>query len=324
MNRIQYIDRLKGVAILLVVAGHLMCFCTKGDWNPIYEVICSFHMPLFIFLSGIVFSHTPPVKDCHYLYEKAKRFLLPFLWWGLLFTFIIGSSWKEFVFDRYNNGYWYLYILTLFYGVMYLYSKLPLLKHQLVTDVIFFIAFQLIFTVAVKLMSTPLSDATGLGLCKDYWFFFFLGFIVRKYRLTDWLARHNWVFSLALILYIPLLYAYETGIFVHFAQILPLSAIIILISLFRAREHSNSLVEQGLSFIGRGTLDIYVIHYFILRIVNLKDIANYLYQSENYLLEVFMLFIMDLLVAGICILIGRVLRQSEIIRRVVYGEKVTK
>lgn len=60
-NRIQYIDRLKGMAILLVVIGHLMAFCTGGERNPIYEVICSFHMPLFMFLSGLVMSHTPPI-----------------------------------------------------------------------------------------------------------------------------------------------------------------------------------------------------------------------------------------------------------------------
>ena len=59
--RIQYIDRLKGLAILLVVIGHLMAFCTHGERNPIYEVICSFHMPLFMFLSGLVLTYTPPI-----------------------------------------------------------------------------------------------------------------------------------------------------------------------------------------------------------------------------------------------------------------------
>jgi fucose 4-O-acetylase-like acetyltransferase len=60
-DRIQYIDRLKGLAILLVVIGHLMAFCTNGERNPIYEVICSFHMPLFMFLSGLVLTYTPPI-----------------------------------------------------------------------------------------------------------------------------------------------------------------------------------------------------------------------------------------------------------------------
>lgn len=62
-NRIQYIDRLKGLAILLVVIGHLMAFCSAGERNPIYEVVCSFHMPLFMFLSGLVMTHTPPVAS---------------------------------------------------------------------------------------------------------------------------------------------------------------------------------------------------------------------------------------------------------------------
>ena len=58
-NRIQYIDRLKGLAIILVVIGHLIAFTTDNDGpNPVNQLIVSFHMPLFMFLSGFVIS--PP------------------------------------------------------------------------------------------------------------------------------------------------------------------------------------------------------------------------------------------------------------------------
>lgn len=55
MERLVYVDLLKGIAIILVVMGHM--FEPYTDWlhSPINQMIYSVHMPLFIFLSGFVF-----------------------------------------------------------------------------------------------------------------------------------------------------------------------------------------------------------------------------------------------------------------------------
>ena len=318
-NRIQYIDRLKGLAILLVVIGHLMAFCTGGEYNPIYEIICSFHMPLFMFLSGIVIAHTP-LKDINYLGKKAARFMLPMICLGLLFTFTGGKDLSSFIADRYKNGYWYLYVLTIFYVVMYVYSKLPSVKHRWVLDIAYLVVWQIAFMVADRLLGEKMSDMSDISMCKGYWVYFFLGYMTRRHKWVEWLSEHNWAFTLALVSYVPLLYSYETGLVVRFGQVLPLTAIIILVFLFRLREHETSRVEQSLSTIGRSTLDIYVLHYFVLRIIDLTDASSYLHQSSNYLLEFIMLVAMALVVSGVCITVGKVLRQSDIIRRVVFGE----
>lgn len=57
MTRVQYIDRLKGLAIILVVMGHIFGFSQLED--GINTFIYTFHMPLFMFLSGLVISTTP-------------------------------------------------------------------------------------------------------------------------------------------------------------------------------------------------------------------------------------------------------------------------
>ena len=60
-HRLCEIDQLTGFAIVLVVIGHLVATDPPAD-NYWYEVlrygIYKFHMPLFMFLSGIVFCHT--------------------------------------------------------------------------------------------------------------------------------------------------------------------------------------------------------------------------------------------------------------------------
>lgn len=50
-NRISYIDQLKGIAIFLVVLGHVIEHNAGRD-NFLWTLIYSFHMPLFMFVSG--------------------------------------------------------------------------------------------------------------------------------------------------------------------------------------------------------------------------------------------------------------------------------
>ena len=52
MQRMTYLDCAKGVAIILVVLGHI----DMGN-NPLNNWIYSFHMPLFFVLSGMLMSY---------------------------------------------------------------------------------------------------------------------------------------------------------------------------------------------------------------------------------------------------------------------------
>ena len=53
-QRINYIDRLKGLAILLVVMGHVYVIALELTDEVVYRVIGSFRMSLFMYLSGLV------------------------------------------------------------------------------------------------------------------------------------------------------------------------------------------------------------------------------------------------------------------------------
>lgn len=90
--RIDAIEQLKGVAIILVVAAHLVKHGTlfAADWYEIFKYkIYLFHMPLFMFASGYVFFHTgahrtPPARLPAYGARRADRLLVPFLALGLI------------------------------------------------------------------------------------------------------------------------------------------------------------------------------------------------------------------------------------------------
>ena len=98
-KRIEILDNLRGITILLVVIGHtLQGAYIEFDNNLWFRILYSFHMPLFMFISGAtaslgiqsIFSENnhgiiPVCKlEIQGLYRKAQRLVLPFLTWGVI------------------------------------------------------------------------------------------------------------------------------------------------------------------------------------------------------------------------------------------------
>lgn len=83
-NRIDWIDFLKGIAILLVIYAH-----TITGWRR--SVIFSFHMPLFFMLSGYTFRKTWHSK-CEWKKIRGdflRLFLLAYIIWAFRFSVYI-------------------------------------------------------------------------------------------------------------------------------------------------------------------------------------------------------------------------------------------
>lgn len=70
-NRLDYVDFLKGMGILLVIIGHTINSVLRG-------VIFSFHMPLFFMTSGMTYSFAVSKDDFYFKTRKAtKKLLMP-------------------------------------------------------------------------------------------------------------------------------------------------------------------------------------------------------------------------------------------------------
>lgn len=71
-KRLDYIDVMRGIAILLVILEH----CIAQLSNELARLVLSFHMPLFFFISGMCINpNMGGVKN--YIYKKAKSILVP-------------------------------------------------------------------------------------------------------------------------------------------------------------------------------------------------------------------------------------------------------
>ena len=73
---------LTGTAIVMVVAGHLgYGVLTVGDLFPYY----SFHVPLFMFISGYFYKEVGKGQTFGYVKKKVCRLIVPYLLWNLVY-----------------------------------------------------------------------------------------------------------------------------------------------------------------------------------------------------------------------------------------------
>jgi fucose 4-O-acetylase-like acetyltransferase len=84
-EKLYYITKAQTIAVSLVVLGHSVltdvpsasCF---AQWT--HSFIYSFHMPLFIFISGFLFMYSSTTRNIRYrefMIRKVKRILIPYI-----------------------------------------------------------------------------------------------------------------------------------------------------------------------------------------------------------------------------------------------------
>ncbi|MBD5519492.1 MAG: acyltransferase family protein [Lachnospiraceae bacterium] len=110
---------LSALAIVMIVAGHVgYDIMTVGGLFPYY----SFHVPLFLFISGYFYREEEEDRPFFYVKKKAKRLLLPYFIWNLVYGlaawalrtfggFAMGEavSLKSLFLDPFLNGYQFIY-----------------------------------------------------------------------------------------------------------------------------------------------------------------------------------------------------------------------
>ena len=88
-ERCGYIDVVKALTIYLVVLGHVIQFWQYKDswWNErLFLIIYSFHMPLFMFISGLVAYQRDNMSYGKFFANKFNRLIIPFLTIGMFLS----------------------------------------------------------------------------------------------------------------------------------------------------------------------------------------------------------------------------------------------
>ena len=89
--RIKAFDVLKLYAIFLVLWGHSIQFLLSSDFcdEPVYRIIYSFHMPLFMMISGYFSLSSMSLPPIDFLKKKFTQLILPACSWTIVLGIII-------------------------------------------------------------------------------------------------------------------------------------------------------------------------------------------------------------------------------------------
>ncbi len=105
-KRLYLVDNIKGLLIVLVVFGHICELFIGHPFNKImYCIIYTFHMPAFVFCSGLF---------ARYSVRKIRHYIVIYLLFQTVYTLLAGRFLPGNTYLQYHTPYWALwYIFSL-------------------------------------------------------------------------------------------------------------------------------------------------------------------------------------------------------------------
>lgn len=180
-QRIYALDNVKGFLILLVVLGHCIQFTTDGfDQVLLFRIIYSFHMPLFMWVSGFV-NYQDNNGGIGILKRRAVQLVLPFLSWTLLNALIAQSP--HYIIDAFFDPtmsvwfVWDLFLIISFSTIINCFCTKYGKSQIRCTIVAFLIVAAIIKTFHIEFLD--LYHALYMGI------YYFLGYYMHKYQVIS-------------------------------------------------------------------------------------------------------------------------------------------
>ena len=346
-KRNHFLDLVKAFAIILVVIGHNIQFGSGANYleeklffdNIYFKYIYSFHMPLFMLISGYFFAYGITKKAKDIFINKFKSLIVPILTWAIfplvvfVITTILKNDFSIIATIKYYISY-SLFSLWFLWAVFWC-SLLVLITNKIFKDEIFI--YILIFTI-----SFFLPDGYNLAEYKFMFPYFVIGYFYKKYNFQEKLNKiynSNYFLCISGIIFFILLYHFERSSYIYTSKFSILHKDIInqlsidlyryfigfigsiftlslLLKLYNIATKKIILNENNFIItIGKNTMGIYIISSFINQYI-LKRVTSFL-THPNY----FIIGIESVLVILVSILIIKFIQQYKIPNKFLLGAK---
>lgn len=293
-QRLLYIDNLKGILIILVVLGHcIQATDADFDHNIIFRYIYSFHMPMFMFVSGFV-SYKPQM-EWRTVRKRFQQLIVPFVAWTVLGA-CIHANWAMLyqVLLHPDNGLWFLW--ALFFIILALkictaISEKTNIRQEYVVAIVCLVMIGMMVALKLKVF--------GFQFVAWYFPFYCMGHFGKKYEsaLADVEHRETWP---CLLLFLTMAWFWMrkepptfmpdgSNVVFNYAWkfITAVVAIVAFTNLFKLYVNHKYLIINRL---GGVTLGIYAIHQIVITIV-LKYISQYIPGDWEYVLFIIVLWL---------------------------------
>lgn len=280
MKRIVWIDILKGFAILLVIMGHVcqMRFPIAGKW--LSDIIYSFHMPLFLFLSGLFARKAIEAADDRqiksFAIRKARQLLVPFVVWMILWCVIKGDSITMFL----DGGFIYWYLPTLFEFLL-LFCFLRYFSNSLKFSQRYYPV--LLFLSILSLYQIPGNCLIGrllkIGYSSYFYIFFVLGYLFDKYCIQKEFTPPIWV--------------------------------------LRIKGRYVTTYQSFMARIGMNTMGIYLMHYYFVLLI--PKWLDFQIRDSSEMLYLLVCLSISLVITFLCMVTISILKKYKVSRLLMLG-----
>lgn len=307
-ERCGYIDVVKALTIYLVVLGHVIQFWQYQDcwWTDrVFLLIYSFHMPLFMMVSGLVVGMYR--KTTPYLLFIRKRFvqlIVPYLSWAFIDVLRKDNLDCCMIFTYPNNFLWFLWALF-FISIM--------VEACLNINKAYIRCFRYIILLIVMLVLKKIFGSMfAIDKISLYLIFYILGVELgkRKYK-ESLIKKAAWLFPIWFLM----AFIYKWGGNMHnvilnqlFIYIMPLSGCLTFISLvFNLKK---MLEKRFVLKIGTVTLGIYAIHYILIDIFCLLIRLNH---------NILLCLVGSIIIVVLCLFLIEIIHKNKILSFLLLG-----
>jgi len=308
-KRLEWLDYMKGVAIFLVILGHVYQTCLQ-DVGTVFSFIYTFHMPFFFMLSGVLAWRLVNRKILLSLQKKVRTLLLPFITCGLAFSLSYNRV-GYFIYSEFHAGYWFLLSLfscwLFFLPLIKIIKKIPYFKGKFVFEVVILIMPFWGGKLIMSHISSELVYMLSLNFTFPFYRFFLLGYFVGKLVIDYNLERktqRKLISSVMFIGFILLMMCiFNKSPFLEYLTATGLQVLLCLGcfgTLLLYRQFAFGKEKTIIQHLGKNSLTIYCFHYFIFNLIDLSMLNGY---SEG--IKFIVAAITSMLVIGLVLLFVR-------------------
>lgn len=299
------IDAVKGLAIVLVMLGHVFVHNHMED-DYLYDLIKAVQMPLFMIISGYLSGAGRKIENfpmyVQVMKKRATAYLVPFFTWLTVKHFgNLAAAYRRIFFEL-DFGLWFLavlFLLTLFVSTAQLAAAKLRTKRPVLSEMIFWLVYG---GFCIVLLGQCIVGNTFLSpsLTLLYVPFYMLGYVTGNYGKSRLCwgtkesgkldCKNNRIIQISagaagiLFLFLVVLkdldsMATKAEILTQMAASLLGSAAIIYAVLWWKEGRGKAFFAK----LGQYTLEIYVIHYHFASLLNVSDKQYDFYTPEGAL-----------------------------------------
>lgn len=342
-KRLQYIDCLRGFSMIFVIYQHILTY-SMPDLSPSWfaELVRSFRMPLFFFISGFVSYKVAFEWNLANFgkiqLKKLRGQLFPTIIMFVIFVSLHDKSYQMWTFSVTKAGYWFTIVS---FEIFFTYCIINIALHKWQTKpiipIVFILSAIVISCVWYRLgtFENKISLLLSLEYYTQYYLYFVVGIFTKCYlekfhKLVDNKFFTTVMFILAFVM--PYIYP---SFFKIAKELMILPRLWCIYAIFyNARQFFDepNIVSKGLSLIGRNTLEIYFLHYFLLFKMSHCELLlqhcfgnlNWFMTSSEWLLEIIIVSGVSIFLCFVCIAIKRLLNSFSIVSELCFGPQKTQ